>query len=121
MRSSRPDGGLKMLVSGAGLSALGLVLTFRLRSSKKAPQPDTDVATREKAIPLSPHLVRFAVVAIVLVGAGLVFWTPNGRSPESLRNAGFIAAGMLALVAGVAQSGWIFLHSRELYADWRER
>lgn len=61
------------------------------------------------------------MIGAVLIAAGLVLFTPNGRSPEVLPIVGLIAAAQLSIAGGVAYSGWLLKNSGELYARWLDR
>jgi len=106
---------------GAAVSALGWLVTLGVRFSAKPPKPASDIPRVEQAIRINPTVIKVSVIGAVLIAAGLILLTPNGRSPEVLPIVGLIAAAQLSIAAGVAYSGWLLKNSGELYARWLER
>lgn len=98
--------GGEMVLLGAPLSALGWLLTLGIRFSKKLPKPAKDVPRVEQGIRINPGVVRFLVIATVLIAAAMIFLTPRGTSSETLPYTGLVAAAILSLAAGMARSGW---------------
>ncbi|WP_146069263.1 hypothetical protein [Arthrobacter sp. ZGTC412] len=116
-----PERGIFMMIFGAVGSALGWLLTLGVRFSRKLPKPASDIPRVEQSIRINPSVIRFSVIGAVLIAAGLVLFTPNGRSPQVLPIVGLIAAAQLSIAAGVAYSGWLLKNSAELYSRWLER
>ncbi len=94
------------MVLGAAISALGWLLTLGVRFSRKLPKPASDIPRVEQSIRINPNVIKVSVIGTVLIAAGLVLFTPNGRSPEVLPIVGLITAAQLSIAAGVAYSGW---------------
>lgn len=113
--------GVGMVLLGAPISALGWLLTLGARFSKKLPKPAKDVPRVEQGIRINPGVVKFLVIATVMVAAAMVVLTPRGTSPATLPYTGLVAAAILSLAAGMARSGWLFRNSSQLYRRWLER
>lgn len=109
--------GIFMVVLGASASALGWLLTLGVRFSRKLPKPSGDIPRVEQAIRINSGVVKFLLVATVLIVAALVLLTPKGASPETLPVTALIAASILSLTGGIAYSGWLMKNSGELYAQ----
>ena len=116
-----PERGVITMALGAAVSALGWLVTLGVRFSAKPPKPASDIPRVEQAIRINPTVIKVSVIGAVLIAAGLILLTPNGRSPEVLPIVGLIAAAQLSIAAGVAYSGWLLKNSGELYARWLER
>jgi hypothetical protein len=113
--------GTVMFLLGAGLSALGSLVTLGVRFSHKIPKPASDIPHMERSIRINPNVIKCSVIAAILIAAALVLFTPNGRSPEVLPIVGLISAAQLSIAAGVAYSEWLLKNNGELYARWLER
>jgi len=116
-----PERGVTMVFIGAAVSVLGWLVTLGLRFSRKPPKPATDLLRLEQGIRINPGVVKFLVVAAVLIPVALALFTPNGASPETSPILGFIGASILGLAAGMARSGWLFRNSNEIYRRWLQR
>jgi len=116
-----PERGVTMVIIGAAVSVLGWLVTLGVRFSRKPPKPATDLPRLEQGIRINPGVVKFLVVAAVLIPVALALFTPNGASPETSPILGFIGASILGLAAGMARSGWLFRNSSELYRRWLQR
>jgi hypothetical protein len=116
-----PETGTGMFILGAGLSALGWLVTLGVRFSKKIPKPASDIPRVEQSIRINPKVIKFSVAGAIVVAASSILLTPNGRSPEVLPIVGLIAAAQLSVAGGVAYSGLLLKNSGELYARWLER
>ena len=116
-----PERGVITMALGAVLSALGWLATLGIRFSGKLPKPASDIPRVEQAIRINPNVIKVSVIGAVLIAAGLILLTPNGRSPEVLPIVGLIAAAQLSIAAGMAYSGWLLKNSGELYSRWLER
>jgi hypothetical protein len=116
-----PERGVITMALGAALSALGWIVTLRVRFSGKLPKPASDIPRVEQSIRINPNVIKVSVIGAVLIAAGLILLTPNGRSPELLPIVGLIAAAQLSIAGGLAYTGWLLKNSGELYARWRER
>lgn len=115
------DRGILMMILGGIATAIGWLLTLGVRFSRKPPKPATDIPRVEQGIRINPAVVKFLVLATVLIAAALAFLTTKGATPETLPDIGLVAACILSLAGGMAYSGWLMRNSGELYSRWLER
>lgn len=116
-----PERGITMVAIGAAVSVVGWLVTLGARFSGKQPKPAADLPRVEQGIRINPGVVRFLLVAAVLIPAALALFTPNGASPETTPILGFIGTCILGLAAGMARSGWLMRNSLEIYRRWLNR
>ena len=116
-----PERGVTMVIIGAATSVLGWLVTLGLRFSRKQPKPASDLPRLEQGMRVNPGVVRFLVVAAVLIPVALMLFTPTGASPEAGPVVGLVGASILGLTAGMARSGWLMRNSGRLYQDWLAR
>ena len=116
-----PERGIGMVVIGAAVSVLGWLVTLGLRFSRKQPKPASDLPRVEQGIRINPGVVKFLVVAAVLIPVALALYAPKGASSETTPILGFIGASILGLAAGMARSGWLMRNSLVIYRRWCDR
>jgi hypothetical protein len=110
--------GIVLMILGAGLSALGWLVTLGVRFSKKLPKPASDIPRVEQALRINPGAIKGSVVVSLLIVAALILFMPAGKSPELLPIVGLVAAALMSITGGMAYSASILKNSAELYARW---
>lgn len=115
------DRGIFIVVLGGIISAVGWLLTLGVRFSKKPPKPASDIPRVEQGIRIAPMVVKFSLIATVLILAALTLLTPRGLSLEVLPITGLVAASLLSITGGMGYTGWLMKNSGKLYERWLER
>jgi hypothetical protein len=116
-----PERGIFTMAFGAAVSALGWIVTLRVRFSRTLPKPASDLPRVEQAIRINPGVIKFLLIATLLIVAALIMLTPKGMSPETIPITGLVAASILSITGGMAYSGWLMKNSSGLYSHWLER
>ncbi|WP_406638237.1 hypothetical protein [Pseudarthrobacter quantipunctorum] len=116
-----PERGIFTMALGAGLSALGWLVTLGVRFSRKLPKPASDIPRVEQALRTNPLAIKVSVIVSVVIVAALILFIPEGKSHELLPIIGFVGATLMSITGGLAYSTSVLKNSGELYARWLER
>lgn len=116
-----PETGVVLLIIGAVLAALGWALTVQPRFTKSQPKPASDISRIEAGIRITPGIVWTVLIGADIIVLLLVFFTPNGTSPEAFPLLGLLIAFSVGLAAGLGYTRWLMVNSAEHYERWLQR